>query len=220
MIKAAIFDMDGVLIGTARLWRKAYVEVLGRHGIVVTAEDIELLPSSIRTTDEVEWFHKRFGWQSPSKSEIANQLDSYVQERVVNNSQAMDGVHQVMTLLKAHNIPMAIASSSNPELIQTVIRHIGIKDHIKHVRSGEEEPIGKPHPGIYISAASMLAVEPANCLVFEDSVNGVKSAKAAGMKCIAVPEAKNKHNAEIQQADLVVNSLKDVTWEQIRKLWQ
>lgn len=114
---------------------------------------------------------------------------------------------------------MAIASSSSTEQIELVIKNLSLEKHIQHIHSGEHEPFGKPHPGVYLSAAKSLGVNPRDCLVFEDSLTGLKAAKAAGMKCIAIPRS-HYNRGGYEAADLVVDSLEDVSWQVIQELWK
>jgi beta-phosphoglucomutase-like phosphatase (HAD superfamily) len=82
------------------------------------------------------------------------------------------------------------------------------------------EKQGKPHPVLFLNTAKLLGVDPTDCVVFEDALSGIKAAKAGGMKCVTVPEEVNFGNAEFHElADMVKESLEDVTWKDITGLW-
>jgi sugar-phosphatase len=103
-------------------------------------------------------------------------------------------------------------------MINAVIAKLGIGHHLKGIHSALFEQYGKPHPAVYISAAEKLGVTPGQCLAFEDSPNGVLSAKAAKMRCVAVPEAGTQTDKRFGIADIVVDSLADVTREMMTSL--
>jgi sugar-phosphatase len=110
-------------------------------------------------------------------------------------------------------MPLAIASSSSSEIIDAVVAKLGIRNYFEHVYSAQHETHGKPHPGVYITAASLLGVAPHKCLAFEDSPSGVLAAKAAKMKCVAVPDAEHRTHCYIQIADKILHSLTDFNEE-------
>ena len=104
-------------------------------------------------------------------------------------------------------LPIAINSASDYSLIQVVIDKLELTKYITIIHSGQEEEYGKPHPGGYINTSIKLGVQPDECLVFEDSLNGVLSAKSARMKCVAIPEEHNKDNPKFSIADIKLSSL-------------
>ena len=104
---------------------------------------------------------------------------------------------------------LGLASSSPPELIETITGKLGIGNYFSVMRSAVEEGRGKPDPAVYLSAADKLAVNPANCVAFEDSVPGVRSAKAAGMSVIAVPAEHPINEPGFNLADIKLRSLSD-----------
>jgi HAD superfamily hydrolase (TIGR01509 family) len=110
--------------------------------------------------------------------------------------------------------PLAIASSSNPELIEVVLRVSGLDSLIRIAVSSQEVARGKPAPDVYLEAASRLGVHPARCVAVEDSHNGIRSAHAAGMRVIAIPNPHFPPDAEaVALADVVVRSVGELTPE-------
>ena len=122
---------------------------------------------------------------------------------------------------KEKKVPVALASSSPLRLIEKLMRHYGIYDQFDLVRSAEFEPYGKPHPAVFITTASKLHINPLRCLVFEDSFNGVLAAKAARMKCVAVPEMRVYNQPRFAIADLKLPSLLEfdaACWEKLNAI--
>jgi beta-phosphoglucomutase-like phosphatase (HAD superfamily) len=128
------------------------------------------------------------------------------------------GALEVVTLCKSLGLPIAIASSSSLTIIDAVVTKLGIKNDFKIIHSAEAEALGKPDPAVYLKTAKLLELAPANCLVFEDSISGVRSAKAAGMCCIAVPEEERRADKQYVIADLIVDSLLDITITTIKDM--
>lgn len=217
MIHAVIFDMDGLLIDSEPLWRKALVEILSKLGVPLTLERCKET-MGMRVDEVIEYWFSRYPWDGATKEKVvANVIDEVIR-LIKSEGQIMEGVHEVIALLDSQTIPMAIASSSPMDIIDAVLERIDIKDKIKIVHSAEHEPYGKPHPGVYITTAEKLGVSPAHCLAFEDSPNGVLSAKAAKMKCVAVPEHTTLDDKRFGIADLKISSLKDFTLENLKNL--
>src|SRR5205814_9286367 len=112
--------------------------------------------------------------------------------------------------------PIAIASSSNPELIDVVLRVSGLAELVRVAVSSEEVARGKPAPDVYVEAARRLGVEPTRCAAVEDSHNGIRSAKAAGMRVVAIPNpAYPPDEAALAEADVVLRSIQELTPEAV-----
>jgi HAD superfamily hydrolase (TIGR01509 family) len=215
MIEAVIFDMDGLLIDSEPLWQEAEVAVFNNIGVPLT---IDMTPQTmgLRTDEVVEYWHKRFPWDSPSLQEVSTLIDTTVIELIKHKGVAKEGVREAIVICEAAGLPIAIASSSPHLLISTVLDKLGIADKMKVVHSAHDESYGKPHPAVYISTANELGIHPNHCLTFEDSANGVLSAKAAKMKCIAIPEPEMRNDKRFGIADIILHSLKDFTPDMIR----
>lgn len=218
MIEAAIFDMDGLLIDSEPFWRQSHIEVLGRYGYVITEDDVRAAAGK-RTGDQVALWQERFGWERPSNDVVTQEIVQNVARLIHRSGVALPGAHDLIDVLAQHNVPIAVASSSSAELIDIVLNRLGIAEKMQFAHSAEHEPRGKPFPDVFLSTAVRLGVAAAQCVVFEDSLNGVLAAKAAGMKCIAVPEQPHSVQ-EFSHADLVVPSLEVLDWPAIEALWQ
>jgi len=218
MIKAVIFDMDGLLIDSEPFWRKAHIAILAENGFVATEDDVRGMAGK-GTSHVVEEWRQRFGWDVAKNPEIEQRIVERVHEEVKREGKEMPGVSRFIRELHAHGVPMAVASSSAPDLILAVMQRLGLRDYMKALHSGKQEKRSKPFPDIFLSTARSLGVEPADCLVFEDSLNGIKAAKAAGMKCIAVPEEPyDRAVFAASQPNRIVASLKEMHWSDIQRL--
>lgn len=214
---AAVFDMDGLLIDSEPLWQVAEVEILGALGVPID-------PHACRRTkgmfvnEVTRYWHERFPWPAPSTAAVAVQVVDRVCELVVERGVLQPGVSDAIELCRRHDLRLAIASSSEYRLIELVLRHFGLEEHFPVVHSAEEEPYGKPHPGVYLGAAAKLGVDPTRCLAWEDAGAGVLAAKAARMVCVAVPEPSERSRREFAIADAVLGSLAEVDDELYSRL--
>lgn len=218
MIQAIIFDMDGLLIDSEPLWQEAEIKVFRGVGVPITQE-MTLQTVGLRTDEVAEHWYKQFPWDGPALLDVAQRVDETVIQLIKAKGMAREGVDQAVAACISQNLPMAIASSSPMELIDAVLEKLNLKDKMQVVHSAHDEEFGKPHPAVYISTAQELGIHPTHCLAFEDSANGVLAAKAARMKCIAIPEPEMRDDKRFGIADIILRSLNDFTAEMLRD-WQ
>ncbi len=207
--KAIIFDMDGLLIDSEPYWKIAEQEVFGRLGLNLN-DDLLRQVMGFRLSEVVKHWYAYQPWSNPNFEQTEQDILDCMQAHIRQNGRPMPGVYEVLQTVHEHNIPMAIASSSAMSLIEAVVAKLNIGHYFNLLWSAEYEPYGKPHPGIFISTAQKLAISPADCLVLEDSINGVLAAKAARMKCIAVPETATWNDPRFAIADLKIASLEEL----------
>lgn len=217
MIKAVIFDMDGLLIDSEPLWQEAEIETFTKVGVPLTKE-MAKETMGLRVDEVVEHWFSRYPWKEPPKKKIEDKVAARVIELVKEKGAARKGVREIFELFANKNITTAIASSSQTEIINAVLEKILIRKYVKVIHSAENEPYGKPHPGVYITTAKRLNINPEYCLAFEDSPNGVLAAKAAKMKCVAVPDNSVKENKIFSIADIIIDSLEDFRLEYLERL--
>jgi sugar-phosphatase len=158
--------------------------------------------------DEVvaHWYRLK-PWSGATQKDVEAIIVDKVIELAKTEGKARDGVMDTLKYFKAKGIPMAVASSSSSEIINAVVDALNIRDYFVELFSAEHETHGKPHPGVFITTANHLKVLPHHCLVFEDSPSGVLAAKAAKMKCVAVPEAEFSTHPYVNTADIQLKSL-------------
>ncbi|MDQ3098948.1 MAG: hexitol phosphatase HxpB [bacterium] len=217
MIKAIIFDMDGLLIDSEPLWAEAELNAFIAVGVPLTLE-MTKQTMGLRIDEVVQHWFAQYPWDKLSKKEVESIIVKNVIELVKEKGVSRDGVNEIIELFSKANLPMSIASSSQTEIINAVMEKLQIADRMKVVYSAEHESYGKPHPGVYITTAGKLEIFPENCLALEDSPNGVLAAKAAKMKCIAVPDEKMKGDKRFAIADTMLNSLLDFRLEMLKHL--
>ena len=213
MIKAVIFDLDGVLIDSEPLHCKADTQLLRELGADPPAD----------------YFDRFAGWKDAvmweaikTEFHIAKSIDEIMEMQVPiklnllkeGDYKAIQGIVELLEEIKAVHIPIAIASSSPKIFIEAVVEKIGIKQYFKILISGEEIERSKPEPDIFFKAASSLNVTPAECLVVEDSKSGTIAARKAGMKCIGYQNI-NSGNQDLTDADLIVNDIREIDIKKI-----
>ena len=218
MIKAVIFDMDGVLIDSEPFWQEAQKEVFKKVGVEVT--DAMCQQTMGLRIDEVvvHWFD-RFRWNGLSPKEVEEQVIQGVIDRVNNKGELLPGVHSAIGFFRRKSLRTALASSSAFRLIDAVLGKFGLHDEFEVIHSAEHESHGKPHPAIYLSTAKLLDTDPTTCLAIEDSFNGLIAAKAARMRTVCIPEKNVWHQTKFDIADVKLKSLTDISddlWGQLR----
>jgi sugar-phosphatase len=216
-VDAIVFDMDGLLIDSEPLWRIAEIEALSAVGVPIT-EDDAVETTGLRTDEVVELWYARYPWPDPTKKEMEARIITRLIALARERGRLMPGVRETLDAVSAAGYPLAIASSSTSEIIAAVLETLGIAAYFQVTQSAEHESYGKPHPAVYIEAARRLGVEPWRCLAFEDSPNGVIAAKAARMRCIAVPDPTLKDDRRLRAADLILPSLADFRIDVIGQL--
>ena len=187
-IAAVVFDLDGLLIDSEPLWRQAEIEVFGSVGLRLSETDVRQT-MGLRIDDAVRYWWDRSPWSGMSPVEVEGVITSQVAELVRVSGTPMPGALEAVALCRRLSLPVAVCSGSRAVVIEAALGSLGIESEVSVWHSAEWEPLGKPHPGSYLSTAAKLGVDPVACLALEDSFNGALSAKAARMRVIAVPEA-------------------------------
>jgi HAD superfamily hydrolase (TIGR01509 family) len=210
-LRATLFDMDGLLIDSEVLWHQAELEIFGRLGVLLP-ETGDRSTKGMYVSEVVDYWFERFPWSGPDRDNVVNLLLERVGDLVDEEGQLMPGVLQALDRTSARG-PIALASSTPLSLIYRCLDRFDLRSRFQSVHSAELEPYGKPHPGVFLSAASSLGVAPADCLVVEDSAAGVLAAKAGSMTVVAVPTKADRSQPAFALADLVLNSLEELSTE-------
>ncbi|MBL4593831.1 MAG: hexitol phosphatase HxpB [Flavobacteriales bacterium] len=209
MIKAVIYDMDGVIIDSEPLWREAIIFTFNNVGLDFN-EDKCRITQGMRLIEVVEYWYAKTPWNGKTVEEVEADLLKKVTELIIEKGKEMEGVATSLNHFKAKGYKIALASSSALSLIDTVLKQLNIEDEFEVVNSAEYLDYGKPHPEIFIKTAQHLNVKPMDCLVIEDSFHGVLAAKSAVMKVIAIPEEKYHNDARFSIADYNIKSLTEI----------
>lgn len=203
--EAAIFDMDGLLLESESLWRKAQSEAVARLGLPFTEADFAET-TGVRMRDVARIWFERHPWQGPSPDDVADEVIDRVVE-LVAEAEPLAGVVDTLELLASRGLRLALCSSSDRRLIDAVLATLDLEPYFEVSHSAEHDEFGKPHPQPYLSTAAKLGITPGECLAFEDSIAGCLAAKSAGMKVIAVPELHALGLPGFGIADVVLGSL-------------
>jgi len=208
-IAATLFDMDGLLIDSEVLWHKAEVEIFGTLGVPLDAHATRSTKGIFIDEVVADWF-VRYPWSGPNVDEVVAMLVDRVGSLVETEGRLLPGAIRALDLTSERG-PIALASSTPLSLIHRSLDHFDLTDRFASVHSAQFEPYGKPHPGVFLTAASSIGVAPSHCLVFEDSSAGVIAARAASMKVVAVPTPEDRASVEFLLADLLLDSLDELS---------
>ena len=213
-IAAVVFDLDGVLVDSEAVWdevRRRFTEENGGHWHSRAQRDMMGMSS-------VEWsryVRDRLGVQMEPEQiseAVANAVAEVYREQLPLLPGALESVRAL-----AAEWPLGLASSSNSHVIDLVLELAGIADDFQATVSSEEVRAGKPAPDVYLEAAKRLGVARSACAAIEDSTNGLRSARAAGMAVIAVPNRDFPPDPDaLELADVVLDSLTELIPEVIR----
>ena len=206
MIKAVIYDMDGVIIDSEPLWREALIHCFNKVGFDFTQDKCRVT-QGMRLIEVVKYWYAQQPWQGKTIEEVEQDILIKVTELIAEKGEAMEGVYQSLELFKNKGYKIALASSSASSLINVVLEKLNIKHEFEVIKSAEFLDYGKPHPDVFIKTAEELNVPAINCLVIEDSFHGVLAGKAAVMQVIAVPEKKYHNDPRFSIADYNLTSL-------------
>ena len=212
-ITGVVLDLDGVLVDSEQLWDEVREELVGERGGRWHAR----AQADMMGMSSAEWsryMHDVIGLpESPEEinAEVVQRLLARYRESLPLLPGAVEAVERL-----AKHWPLGLASSSNREVIDAVLEQAGIAHLFRATVSSEEVPRGKPAPDVYLETARRLGVEPTTCAAVEDSSNGIRSAHAAGMRVLAIP---NRHYPPSEDAlalaDVVLRSLDELTPERV-----
>ncbi|TCM85425.1 HAD superfamily hydrolase (TIGR01509 family)/HAD superfamily hydrolase (TIGR01549 family) [Paenibacillus sp. BK033] len=209
VIGAFIFDMDGVILDSEPLHFEADRLTMAQFGHHVEQEDLE---SFVGMTNPEMWrvIRQTYGIEAGLREILAFQKNIKLERLLSETWEPIQGIKDLLVLLQAARIPMAVASSSPRWFIEGVLTRLSIENFFKITISGEEMKQGKPSPDIYLEAARLLGVRPEHCVVLEDSRNGVVAAKAAGMTCIGFINL-NSGQQDLTLADYTVSEIMEIS---------
>lgn len=217
MLNTVIFDMDGLLIDSEPLWQEVGIEVLKDFGIRLTVEQYHS-STGLRTPEWIEYWFNQFEIDIQHAETAINRIEQKAISNIEQKGNAFAGTGYILDFFKKRNFKLGLATSSPLRLVEVVTKKLDIKEYFDAFSSAETLPYGKPHPLVYLNCAQQLKSSPMQCLCFEDSFNGLISAKAARMKCVVVPVKDHQNDLKWKAADLQLMSLMDFNEELLAQL--
>ena len=203
--KAIIFDMDGVIIDSEPIHYKIIQDMLKDRNIVISVNKFNHF-AGLSNMEFWSILKKQFDLKESVEDLCQKQLNKTLEYFQRNDITPIAEIPTLLKVLKEKGYKIALASSSPLVLIQTIIEKLAIQHYFENIISGEFFKKSKPHPEIFLHTAKTLQVAPENCIVIEDSSNGVIAAKRANMKCIGYRNI-NSGNQDLSGADFIVDSL-------------
>ncbi|NUT57040.1 MAG: HAD family phosphatase [Thermoleophilia bacterium] len=214
MIDAVVFDLDGVIVDSEQIWDDVRERLAKERG----GRWHDGAQAAMMGMSSPEWsayMHEEIGLPE-SPAEINDEVVRRMLDRYAERLPLIDGAVDAVRRL-APEFRLGVASSSNRPLIESVLEHAGVAGLFDAVVSSEEVAGGKPAPDVYLEAMRRLGAEPARTAAIEDSANGIRAARAAGMRVLALP---NPHyppaDAALALADAVVSAPSELTPELVR----
>lgn len=221
MIKAVIFDMDGVIIDSEPIHKVVEESVFEKIGANVSKEEHN---SYVGMTSKGMWSEikekheliKDFTIEELIEMEVKSYIEHILSYEDI---EPINGVVGLIDELYKKDIKLALASSAVRKSVDTVVEMFELGKYFKTSVSGDEVKDGKPAPDIFLKAAKALKVDPKNCVVFEDSKNGVHAAKKAGMKCIGFKNM-NSGDQDLSFADTIISSYSEISYKKLYNLFE
>lgn len=209
LVKAVIFDFDGLVVDTESPAFEAWSSIYREHGQELRLDLwVECVGSSTAKFDPVTHLASLVGRELDRRALFAEKERR--KHAACLRQPLMPGVRERLDEIQALGLQAAVASSSSRQWIELHTSRLGISGYFAACRTGDDVERVKPSPDLYLAAAEALGEKPQHCLAFEDSLNGVRAAKAAGMVCFAVPNQITKH-LDFTEADGILRSLADST---------
>lgn len=217
MIKTVIFDMDGVIVDTEPVHHYAYNQHFEQLNIEVTPEMYASFTGN-STKNIFERLKTQFN--------LAEEVNALVETKrnLFNDAfdskkdlYLLDGVEDLIKDLHDNGMQLVLASSSANVTINRIFNRFGLHKYFTHIVSGEDFPKSKPHPAIFLRAAELANTPVENCIVIEDSTNGIMAAKAAGIYCIGYDSFHSKLQ-DYSLADVVITDFKELSYGKIKKI--
>lgn len=185
MLRGIVFDFDGVIVDSHAVHVEAWRKFLATIGRTVSEEQLQFVLDGRRRDDILRHFLGNLDAVTIAKY-------GHQKERIFRNEASdvsvIAGLSKFLSDAEDAQLPLAIASSGSRSRVEFLLQQLGLKQRFRAIVTGDEVPRGKPDPALFLAAARKLQIAPADLIVFEDAVSGVKAAKAAGIKCIGIAE--------------------------------
>jgi beta-phosphoglucomutase family hydrolase len=213
-LKAVLFDMDGVIVDNLPYHVEAWLLFCERNGIPLTKEVFYKELNGMNSKDTFEWFYKK----EMTRSEVEvleEEKELLYREFYAEHRKPAKGLLTFLHDLRSRGIKTALATSAGPGNIDFIVDGLGIRDQFDAIIGGAEVTKGKPDPEIYVKAAALVGVSPADCIVIEDSLQGIASGQAAGAWVVGITTS---HTAdELAHTDFCASDFTDL-YDQLTRL--
>jgi len=210
-----IFDMDGVIVHSNPAHKKAIQQFCKNHNQDVSAEFME---NRLYGRTNEEWIPELFGEMDADRLQVlADEKEQMFRDMFIPEENIVEGVMDFLNTLASQDIPMAVATSAPRENADYILSRLSIEHYFHTILDSSHVSKGKPDPEVYLKASKALNRTPEQCLVFEDSVSGVKAGLGAGAKVIGVATTHSQH--ELGSCDLVIDDFRELTLEELAKLF-
>ncbi|MBS1587619.1 MAG: hexitol phosphatase HxpB [Bacteroidetes bacterium] len=217
MINTVLFDMDGLLLDTEPLWGESMLRVAQKHNIPITAGKFKET-TGLRIYEVTDYWAIKYPWEGSTSVEVADEILDDIITTSKEKGSVLRGVKKALELLKEHTYKIGLASSSPLRMIDELVTHFDIKHYFDVITSADSADLGKPHPAVFLECAAALGSSALQCVVLEDSVNGMIAGKAARMKVIVVPDAIHFDDPRFALADAKLSSMEDFDLEVLERL--
>ncbi|EHD21667.1 MULTISPECIES: hexitol phosphatase HxpB [Brenneria] len=209
-IRAAIFDMDGLLIDSEPLWDMAELEVIASLGIDTSLRHSMTDTLGLRIDMVVDQWYQLAPWETPGREVVVGRIIERATALVAERRPLLPGVEQALQLCRRQQLKIGLASASPLAMQRQVLKMFNLERYFDVLVSAENLPYSKPHPEVYLNAAQGLGVSPLRCVTLEDSINGMIATKAARMRSIVVPQAELSKDPRWALAEHKLSSLQQL----------
>jgi len=190
-MKAVIFDMDGTMVNNMMIHHKAWQKKLAENGLPLSLEEVKENIHGVNHEILKRLFGNRFTYEE--RIRISNEKEAVYREIFASNLKLIEGLPEYLNKLKNENVLMGLASAAPVENVDFVLDGLNLRSYFQVILHAGDVTKGKPDPEIYLKTCKLLAVDPDDCVVFEDSPTGAMSASSAGCRVVVITTTHQKH---------------------------
>jgi len=217
MINTVLYDMDGLLLDTEPLWGECMLRVAEKHRIPISRKNFKET-TGLRIYEVTDHWAIHYPWTGTTPYDVAEEILDDIITTSKTHATILKGVETSLQLLQANGFKIGLASSSPARMIHALVQHFGLTHYFNCITSADVVALGKPHPAVFLHCAESLGSSPMECVVLEDSINGMIAGKAARMKVVVVPDPIHFDDPRFTLADAKLSSLEDFDLDMINRL--